>query len=174
MNLPNFISNEKNALKREWKSAIMPIVVFAIILSLAFIGSEDSLAQSRITFNVPETPIEYKIPWRTERLEFRGSAFQNEVINYLFAISGDKNFVYTVIAENGTLDPTRRSNVIGVNGYWDHGLCQLNMQWHRPFITSQAFKDWRKQAHYCLGVYRKRPTAFYGYNRRFVALRSLK
>jgi len=62
MSLPNFISNEKQAIRKEWPSLITPILVFAVIVYLLLCKSEDSLAQNQITFEVPVTG-EWVIPW---------------------------------------------------------------------------------------------------------------
>lgn len=34
----------------------------------------------------------------------------------------------------------------------DHGLCQLNIKWHKKFINSEDFNDPHKQLDYCLDV----------------------
>jgi len=63
--------------------------------------------------------------------------------------------------------------IVGANGYSDFGMCQLNMQWHEPFIRSEEFKDPYKQIDYCYEVYQdgikrgKIRTTFYGYNHRW-------
>ena len=88
-------------------------------------------------------------------------------MQYAYTISNSKDFLYTLYAENGTIDPQRRSMIIGKNGYYDYGLCQLNYQWHSAFIDSPDFDDWKKQVDYCWRVYQQRPTAFYGYYKRY-------
>lgn len=93
-------------------------------------------------------------------------------MSYAYDLSNDKDFVKTLVAENGTVDPQRKSMIVGSNGYSDFGICQLNRQWHNKFIDSQEFKDPFKQVEYCWGVYQdgvKRgiiTTTFYGYNKR--------
>lgn len=92
---------------------------------------------------------------------------QEPIAEYAYRVSGgDKDFLYTLRAENGTFDPDRRSDIIGANGYYDMGLCQLNYQWHSDFIDSPDFQDWKKQVEYCWQVFSKRPGAFYGYFKR--------
>ena len=94
----------------------------------------------------------------------------NTILSYAYNISGEKDFVKTLVAENGTVDPQPKSDIIGANGFSDYGLCQLNRQWHYKFINSEDFKDPFKQIDYCYGVYQdgmKRGiirTTFYGYN----------
>jgi len=158
----NNLSNELKLLKKDWKSLIMPIVVAIVILWMVIFGSGVS-ANQVVTFEPKLPEQELVIPWKVKRAEFKGSLEQNEKVNYLYSISNSKDFVLTVLAENGTLDHMRRSIKIGKNGYYDKGLCQVNQQWHSAFINSPDFKDWRKQARYCLEVFKKRPTAFYGY-----------
>jgi len=96
----------------------------------------------------------------------------DEILSYAYDISDkDKRFVKILVAENGTVNPKRRSDIIGANGHWDWGVCQLNYQWHKPFIDSEDFKDWNKQVDYCYGVYQdaiqknRLHTTFYGAGR---------
>ena len=91
---------------------------------------------------------------------------QIQKLRYAWDISKDKDFVLTFKSENGTIDPNRRSDIIGSNGYYDYGLCQLNYQWHSEFINSPDFKDWKKQMDYCYKIYLQRKGAFYGYYNR--------
>ena len=156
------LSNELKLLKKDWKSLIMPVGVFLVILWM-LVTQSDVSANQDLTFEPKLPEQELVIPWKVKRAEFKGSLEQNEKVNYLYSISNSKDFVLTVLAENGTLDHMRRSIKIGKNGHYDFGTCQLNSQWHSAFINSPDFKDWRKQARYCLEVFKKRPTAFNGY-----------
>ena len=106
---------------------------------------------------------------------------QQEKIDYAFLISNnDKDFVYTLEAENGLWSTERSSIIVGANGYRDVGLCQLSRQWHSDFINSPEFKDYKKQLEYCWGVYQdgvKRgriKTTFYGYNKRHIAAKNFE
>jgi hypothetical protein len=54
-----------------------------------------------------------------------------------------------------------KSHQIGANGYSDYGECQLNRMYHKPFIDSVNFKDWRKRLDYCYKTY-KGGAKFYG------------
>ena len=130
-------------------------------------------SDNMFTFNLepPVTPIEWRI--RTVELP-NHSAFQNEIMEYAYKISNNKDFLYTLKMENGTIDPNRKSDIIGKNGHWDYGLCQLNYQWHSEFINSDTFDDWSKQIDYCYNVFKQRPTAFYGYYRRHLARKHFK
>ena len=157
------LKQEWTNLKSEKNQLIMPFIVGLIILFCILFGSENSRGAEEVTFEPKLPEQELVIPWKVKRAEFKGSLEQNEKVNYLYSISNSKDFVLTVLAENGTLDHMRRSIKIGKNGYYDKGLCQVNQQWHSAFINSPDFKDWRKQARYCLEVFKKRPTAFYGY-----------
>ena len=95
---------------------------------------------------------------------------QQEIINYAYEISKEINFIYTLEAENGTYGIHRVSKNIGANGYRDVGLCQLNRQYHSPFIDSDEFNDYRAQIRYCWAVWQdavkkgRLNTTFYGYN----------
>lgn len=91
---------------------------------------------------------------------------QNQWVRIASEISeNDIDFLSTVNQENGlwTLDRVSPKNK---NGTRDYGLCQLNSTYHWNFIQSDEFKDGRKQLEYCYEVYKKRPTAFYGYYKR--------
>lgn len=96
---------------------------------------------------------------------------RQELIKFANSLGG-KDFVLTLDAENGEWTTDRRSMQIGVNGHWDWGICQLNYQWHAPFIDHEEFNDPYKQIEYCWGVYQdgmKRGIihrTFYGYNNR--------
>lgn len=88
---------------------------------------------------------------------------QNEIIKYASEISGNNlDFIATLEAENGLWEVNRISGK-NKNGSHDYGLCQLNDFYHKSFISSPEFKDYKKQIKYCYGVYIARPTAFYGY-----------
>lgn len=79
--------------------------------------------------------------------------------------------MFTLEAENGRWDINAINR--NRNGSFDKGLCQLNSQYHSPFINSKEFKDWRKQIDYCWGVWQdaikkgRIRTTFYGYNHRY-------
>lgn len=98
---------------------------------------------------------------------------QNEKIRFILEVSGNnKDFLFTLEAENGTFDETRVSGA-NSNGSRDHGLCQLNSTYHWDYIKSEDFKDWKKQVYYCWDVYQdaqskgRLETTFYGYNVRY-------
>jgi len=103
---------------------------------------------------------------------------QQKIINYAYEQTKNLDFIYTLEAENGLWEPTRNSMRLGANGYRDMGLCQLNRQYHSPFIDSKEFRDYKAQIHYCYEVYQKAEakgrlnTTFYGYNRRHVAAKN--
>ena len=106
------------------------------------------------------------IEWWEER--------KNERIIYLAEISGnDKNFIGTVLAENGalTIDAINWNK----NGTFDKGLCQFNSQYRQHILQDKRFTDWKWQANKCLELYRGW-TTFYWYNNRhkFTRLLTLK
>jgi hypothetical protein len=80
------------------------------------------------------------------------------------------DMVLTMIWENWTFKIDRKSNQIWKNGYYDYWLCQLNYQYHKPFIDSEDFKSWEKQTEYCISVWNdavkknRLKTTFYAYN----------
>ncbi len=98
-----------------------------------------------------------------------------KIVDYAFQLGG-KDFVLTLEAENGLWKSDRKSDKVGANGYSDFGLCQLNMEYHEPFIRSQEFNNPYKQIDYCYEVWKKAinqgriKTTFYGYNRRHVVI----
>ena len=85
---------------------------------------------------------------------------QEQIIDYLYRLNPDPDMLYTFRAESGNFSPQR----VGVTD--DRGMCQLSPIYHSAFINSPDFNDWHKQAEYCVNVYKKRPTAFYGYYKR--------
>lgn len=92
---------------------------------------------------------------------------QNQWIRYAYDRCG-ADCVLTWEAESGwRKDITSKANS---NGTRDHGLCQLNSQYHKKFIQSEAFKDPYKQLDYCIGVWndavkkKRLKTTFYAYN----------
>ncbi len=74
-----------------------------------------------------------------------------------------------MVAENWLVTIDRRW-AKGANGHYDHWLCQLNYQWHKKFIDSPEFNDYKEQVKYCWGVYQdgvkrgKIRTTFYWFN----------
>ena len=92
------------------------------------------------------------------------SDLQNKIMQYAYKISQNKDFLYTLKAECGSISP----DCEGATN--DFGLCQLHFKYHKQFITSPGFKEWKNQINYCWEVYqdaqRRHPlsTTFYGYN----------
>lgn len=84
-------------------------------------------------------------------------------MQYAWEISKDKNFVYLLEAENGKAwDHQRRSILIGKNGYYDYGMCQINKGYHKKIVNDDRFfTDWKWQMNQCLRLY-KGGTTFYG------------
>lgn len=101
------------------------------------------------------------------------------IVNYAYK-KGGKDFLLTLEWENGLWKWDRRSGVVGANGYYDYGICQLNGQWHGKFIFANGYnlkagfsKDFQspyKQIDYCFGVWKdaiaknRIKTTFYAYN----------
>lgn len=80
----------------------------------------------------------------------------NEVLSYAYEISGDRDFIKMLVAENGRV----QIDTVGVSG--DIGFCQVAPQFH-PEITndSRFLTDWRWQIEQCYELY-KNGTTFYG------------
>ena len=96
-----------------------------------------------------------------------GGEEQQAVINYAYARCGEE-CVLTWEGESGwRKDIVSKANS---NGTRDHGYCQLNSQYHKPFINSEEFKDPYKQIDYCISVWNdavkkgRLKTTFYAYN----------
>lgn len=89
----------------------------------------------------------------------------SEILSYAYEYSNrNKYFVKLLVAENGTVNPQRRSDKIGSNGYWDYGLCQINKGWHPEIINDKRFfTDWKFQIEKCHELY-ENGTTFYGKN----------
>jgi hypothetical protein len=95
------------------------------------------------------------------KLKNTHSVQQQEYIEYAWQISQDPTFLYLLKAENGTLDPTRKSDIIGANGYRDIGICQINIGYHPHIVHDTRFTDWKWQIQKCYELY-KGGTRFYG------------
>jgi len=92
---------------------------------------------------------------------------RQDYINYAYRMWW-KDFLLTILAENGTMWIDRKSNAVWANGYSDYGLCQINV-WYHPEIlwTTRRFKEWfynpYKQLDYCWELY-SWWTRFYWYD----------
>jgi len=160
------INKLKTYFKSETAGAITLLILIIIVLAVMILSGGASIHETRadeeITFN-PKIDIKATFTlwpvWMPNH-----SLEQNRIMNVAYRVSdGNKDFLYTLRGENGNVDPLRKSNIVGKNGFWDFGLCQLNYRWHKAFIDSEDFKNPDKQVEYCYEVYKKRPTAFYAY-----------
>lgn len=83
-------------------------------------------------------------------------------IQYAYNISDcDKGFIAKMLAENGEVTHDRRSDIIGKNGYYDYGFCQINRGYHKDIVDDPRFladKEWQIKACYNLW---KNGTTFY-------------
>lgn len=61
-----------------------------------------------------------------------------DIVNYAYK-KGGKDFLLTLEGENGLWKWDRRSGIVGSNGYYDYGICQLNGQWHAKFIFTNGY-----------------------------------
>jgi len=107
----------------------------------------------------------YSLAWDIPRPYLPNHSYeQNQIMQYAYKVSKDKDFLYTLKAECGSIS----TDCVGVTR--DRGICQLHPKYHAPFINSPGFKDWKNQVDYCWGVYQdaeKRgilKTTFYAYN----------
>jgi hypothetical protein len=104
-------------------------------------------------------PPENAFMWRIHRVTLPNhSSFQNEVMRYAYDISNDKDFLYTLKAECGTIDPY----CLGDNGH-AHGFCQIHDQYHPQIVSDPRFRDWKWQINTCWKLY-KGGVRFYGYD----------
>ena len=91
-------------------------------------------------------------------------------INYAYKIWW-KDFVLTILAENGTMWIDRKSGMVWANGYSDYWLCQINVWYHKDILSDwknwKRFKDWfynpYKQLDYCNKLFIT-GTRFYWYD----------
>lgn len=91
---------------------------------------------------------------------------QNQYVRMASKISNnDLDFLATFNAENGLFNPFRKHPFANKDGSRDYG-CGLNSTYHLKFIRSADFKDAHKNIQYCYDIFKKRPTAFYGYYKR--------
>lgn len=160
-------------LKLKLKLILEIIIISLFVLCIGVITGqatkEDSIKFS-VKINTTNPPLNWgkklkELSWRV-KLTYPASVYENEVINYAYKISNSKNFLYTLRGENSLFTTDRRSSIIGSNGHWDRGICQLNYQWHKDFIDSPEFQDWKKQVDYCWNIFKDRPYRFYAYFKR--------
>lgn len=91
-----------------------------------------------------------------------------DMLRIMWEVSGgDKDFILTMTAENGSFDPYRKHPNQNSNGTWDYSM-GLNDAYHKPFIDKILAKEvsLKEIAEYHYQIYQKRPGAFYGYYRR--------
>ena len=69
-------------------------------------------------------------------------------------------------------DYNRRSDIIGKNGYYDFGLCQINEGYHPEIVNDPNFSSVEFQLNKCLELYRG-GTVFYGAFRKNVAAKNI-
>ena len=100
-----------------------------------------------------------------------GSEAQQEMIKFAYEISPDMNWIYTIEAESGwILDRRSPTN--------DWGLCQLHYPYHKNFIKSPEFKNYKNQLLYCAEIYKRASEkgilgrVFFGYNVRNKAIKN--
>lgn len=86
----------------------------------------------------------------------------NKILSYAYNTTGDKTFVKLLVAENGTVDPLRKGGLVGVNGFYDYGLCQINQGYHPEIVNDDRFfKSWEWQVEQCFKLW-EYGTIFYG------------
>ena len=91
------------------------------------------------------------VPLRTD-----GNQEKQDKVACAWQISQDPNWIMTIERESGF------DNAISPTG--DYGECQLNYKYHKAFIDSPDFQDWRVRILYCAEVYaRGNGSSFAGY-----------
>jgi hypothetical protein len=78
-------------------------------------------------------------------LRVDGNQEKQDKVAWAWQISPDPNWIMTIERESGF------DNAISPTG--DYGECQLNYKYHKAFINSPEFKDWRIRILYCAEVY---------------------
>ena len=114
-----------------------------------------------------------KIEVKNKKIAHKGWSIDDERqdwLNYAYKLWG-KDFVLTLLAENGTMSIDRKSGSIWVNWYSDYWLCQINIGYHKAILSDwkngKKFADWfydpYKQLDYCYKLY-SNWTKFYWYD----------
>lgn len=91
-----------------------------------------------------------------------------DMLRIMWEVSGgDKDFIKTMFAENGSFDPYRKHPNQNSNGTWDYSY-GLNSAYHKPFIDRILAKEvsLKEIAEYHYQIYQKRHGAYYGYYKR--------
>ncbi len=89
---------------------------------------------------------------------------QNQKVAYASKISNNNlDFLATVNHENGLWSIDRRSTFKGASGHYAYGICQFYWTYHKDFIQSEDFKDYKKQIDRCWDIWKTSPTRFNAY-----------
>lgn len=112
---------------------------------------------------------------KVKPIKIDATAKQQEIIDYTWTISKDKDFIYTLEIEGaGKWDIKLRSYIKGNNGYYDWGIAQINEGYHKKIVRDpKFFIDYKFQLDNAWRLY-KGGTKFYGFNHRQKAISKFK
>lgn len=92
---------------------------------------------------------------------------QNHIVRYAAKVSNNNlDFLTTIEGENGIWTLDRQSKGVGFDGNRAYGLCQFYYTFHKDFINSEDFKDYKKQVDKCWELWSEKPTRFQAYHTR--------
>jgi len=91
---------------------------------------------------------------------------QKKYLSYAYEKYQDKNFIYMLKAENGTIDPLRQSECYENGKREDSwGFCQIHRGYHPQIVNdSRFFTGWKWQMDECYRLWTS-GTVFYGWER---------
>ena len=165
--LYNWLLNDvKKANKSEVAEAIVNVI---LILSFLVVGLNS--VKGMETYAVDEkgnelfypkllsTISEYQEPWKVLRpveLTYHHSKLESDIVNYEWELYPKKDMLFTFRGEHGAIgDIYGKSREVGFDGQRGYGICQLYYTYHKDFIDSEDFKDWRKQVERCVNIYKE-------------------
>lgn len=120
---------------------------------------ETSVTEAALTIEHEETFPVFK-DWKGELAQ--------EVLKTMWIVSDhNKDFIQTMIAENGSFDPYLKHPNRNKDGSWDYSF-GLNSYYHQPFINKILNKEVGIEdiVKYHYNIYQQRHGAFYGYYKR--------
>ena len=156
-------------------------ILMGLILAIAWmlLTTEDVRAfefGQSLNHNVQADP-NYSLEWDTSCPWHKGSQVQQDFICYAWKISnGNRNFILTMKAENGNVDPLTRSLYINKAGHREpsYGFCQIHARFHPEKVNDpRFFTDPFWQLDQCWSLYSDYErrgivgNRFYGYNNRW-------
>ena len=161
---------EMEQIKKAHKTSPLWIILLTLLAIGFMILTNESKTSMVLEANASEVAFHLEPPrnnnWNIQRAQmqddspkvlemYHHSPLQEAIMNRMYAKYPDKDMLYTFKQECGNVSTDCVSSFTGFDGNRAYGVCQLYYTFHKNFINSPDFKDWRKQADYCVDVWKK-------------------